>query len=295
MILDIMIKFDYDIFMELSIELLKTFSLVTQEMNFTRAAEKLYKTQSAVSLQMKRLSDEVGHPLFIQKGKKLMLTEKGERLRTYASRVLQAHSDACLAMTESSVEGVLSLGISDEYTPIIFTKILAGFAEKYPNVTVNVVCKNSQELKKRVDHGDLDIAILAEYESSGNLLKYEPMVWMASHDFVFDGKAVPLAVYPDYCIARNTGLKYLANAGISYRIAYETESSRLIRSAIKSGMAVSPVMSRVYREGPYRQMGQDEGFPELPHIPITLHKGGNRNDEVVDYIYEHIKKVFREL
>ena len=281
--------------MDLSIKLLKTFIVVVEEMNFTRAAERLYKTQSAVSLQMKRLSEEVGEPLFCRKGKTLALTEKGEKLRMYAVRILKSHEEACIGLSGSGVAGNITLGISDEYTPIIFTKILAGFAERYPNVSVGVVCKPSPELKKRVDENLLDIAILAEYESSGLLLRYEPMMWMASRTYAYDGGVVQLAVYPDYCIARNTGIEYLAKAGVPYRIAYETESSRLLRSAVKSGMAVSPVLSRVYRDDHYRQLGSEEGFPELPHIPVTLHRSKDRNDEVAEYLLEHIKKVFREI
>jgi len=280
--------------MQLSIDLLKTFVVVVEEMNFTRASERLFKTQSAVSLQMKRLSEEVGKPLFVQKGKSLSLTETGESLRLHSARILKAHDEACIALTKNSVTGTINLGTSDEYTPIIFTKILAGFADRYPNISVNVVCKPSLELKRRIDENLLDIAILAEYESSGCLLKYEPMLWMASRAFVYDGGVVPLAVYPDYCIARNTGTSQLAKAGVPFRVAYESESSRMLRSAVKSGMAVSPVLSRVFREGDYRQLGAEEGFPELPHVPITLHKSNNTN-EAVEYLFEHIKKVFREI
>ncbi|MGD9807559.1 MAG: LysR family transcriptional regulator [Deferribacterales bacterium] len=279
--------------MQLSIDLLRTFSVVVEEMNFTRASERLFKTQSAVSLQMKRLSDEIGKPLFMQNGKTLTLTSAGEKLMLHASCILRSHDEACLAMSETSLKGTVNFGLSDEYTPIVFTKILSGFAEKFPDISVNVVSKPSQELKQRIDEKLLDIAILAEYESSGHLLRYEPMIWMASRSYTYSGGEVPLAIYPDYCLVRKAGISQLTKAGIPFRIAYESESSRLLRSAVKSGMAVSPVLSRVFREGDYRQLGHKEGFPELPHVPITLHKSGNT--QVIEYLYEHIKKVFKEL
>jgi DNA-binding transcriptional LysR family regulator len=211
----------------------------------------------------------------------------------HASCILRSHDEACLAMSETSLKGTVNFGLSDEYTPIVFTKILSGFAEKFPDISVNVVSKPSQELKQRIDEKLLDIAILAEYESSGHLLRYEPMIWMASRSYTYSGGEVPLAIYPDYCLVRKAGISQLTKAGIPFRIAYESESSRLLRSAVKSGMAVSPVLSRVFREGDYRQLGHKEGFPELPHVPITLHKSGNT--QVIEYLYEHIKKVFKEL
>lgn len=279
--------------MQLSIDLLRTFLIVVEEMNFTRASERLFKTQSAVSLQMKRLSDEVGKPLFMQSGKTLMLTPAGEKLRLHAACILRVHDEACSAMQEDSLKGTVNLGLSDEYTPIVFTKILSGFSEKFPNIKVNVVCKPSHELKRRIDEKLLDIAILAEYESSGHLLRYEPMIWMASRGYTYSGGEIPLAVYPDYCVVRKSGLSQLLKAGMPHRIMYESESSRLLRSAVKSGLAVSPVLARVYHGGDYRQLGSEEGFPELPHLPITLHKSGS--SDVIEYLFEHIKKVFKEL
>lgn len=279
--------------MELSFELLKTFVTVVETMNFTHAAERLYKTQSAVSLQMKRLAEEAGRPLFSQTGKKLSLTEAGERLHSYAVRLIRLHDEACAAISAQDMEGCVTLGASEDYSTTILPPILADFAKKYPNVKVNLHCGTSADLKKMLDGGDMDIAILAEHEEEGRLLQYDPIVWLASRSYVYDGGEVPLAVYPDYCVARNSATKKLREAGVSYRIAYESQSGLLIKAAVQSGMAVAPALGRGI-SGDFRVFGPAEGFPELPMIPITLHRKKGRKDEITDTLEDYIIKAFRE-
>jgi len=277
--------------MNLSLELLQAFIVVTETMNFTKAASRLYKTQSAISLQMKRLSEEIGKPLFLQKGKKLSLTATGETLLIHAVKMLKVHDEACAALVESDLTGAIQLGASEDYADTLLPPILDEFAEKYPNVRVGLICGPSHALKEMLDDGLLDIAILAEHEPGGRLLKYESIVWLASKSYVNDNKEIALAVYPGYCVARNSALKSLTNAGLKHRIAYESESSQLIKAAVQSGRAVAPVLWRV-KTDEFNVVGTNEGFPELPHIPITLHKQAGKDDNIRNTLEDYIVKAF---
>lgn len=279
--------------MELSLELLKTFVTVVETMNFTRAADRLNKTQSAVSLQMKRLADEAGRPLFAQTGKKLSLTETGERLIPYAVRMLKLHDEACSAISSPDMEGTVNLGASEDYATTVIPPILAEFAKKYPNVKVGMQCGRSSQLKEMMDSGELDIAILAEHLDDGKLLSYEPVVWLASRSFAYDGGEVPLAVFPDYCVARNSAMKRLNEAGIPYRVAYESQSTLLIKAAVQAGMAVGAVLWRDISDE-FITYGPEQGFPELPHIPVTLHRKKGRKDDILDTLEAHITAAFRQ-
>lgn len=278
--------------MNLSIELLKTFTTVVEEMNFTRAADRLYKTQSAVSLQMKRLAEEVGKPIFCHAGKKLFLTETGEKLHFHAIKILCVHDEACSSLAEPMMTGVVNIGASEDYANTLIPPLLADFAEKYPNITIGLQCSPSVHLKEMLDNGLLDIAILAEHEEGGRLLKYEPIQWLAAASYNYDGGEIPLAVYPDYCAARRAALAKLREQGYSYRVAYESQSMSIIKAAVKSGAAVAPVLSRVGLEG-YRLLDEKDGFPLLPHIPITLHVRKDGNSEVIATLEDYIIKAFQ--
>jgi len=277
--------------MELSIDLLKTFLAVVDDMNYTRAAEKLYKTQSAVSLQMKRLSDEAGSPVFIMKGKKLHLTETGEKLHSHAVRIISAHDAACTDLKAPSMKGSVNLGASEDYATTIIPKVLTDFASKYPDVKVNLQCAPSHTLKEMLDGNELDIAILAEHEKYGRLLKYDRIKWIASNSFVYNGQEVPLAVYPDYCVARRLAFRLLKEAGISWRVAYESASTLLLKAAVETGGAVAPMLGRTRTDG-FRWLTEKDGFPELPMIPITLHKNSINNDDVISALEDYIIKAF---
>lgn len=279
--------------MELSIELLKTFVTVVDEMNFTRASKKLYKTQSAVSLQMKRLAEQIGKPLFSRNGKKLFLTETGEKLHLHSLKILKVHDEACMELASPVVSGTLNIGASEDYANSIIPRIIFEFAKKYPNVKVGLQCSPSIFLKEMLEKGLLDIAILAEHEDGGKLLKYEEVLWMASKSYVHTEKEVPLAVYPDYCAARNSATRKLREAGINYRVAYESQSMSLIKAAVEAGSAVAPVFGRVNTDG-YKILTEKDGFPLLPHVPITLHKRSDKNKAVTEAMEDYIIKAFRE-
>lgn len=277
--------------MELSLELLKTFVAVVETMNFTKAGEKLYKTQSAVSLQMKRLAEEAGRPLFTQTGKRLSLTETGEKLHAYAVRMLKLHDEACAAISQPVMEGRVNLGASEDYAATVIPVILSEFAKKYPNVKVGLQCSQSYLLKEMLDKGEIDIAILAEHEEGGRVLKYEHVLWLAAKNYIYDGQEVPLAVYPDYCVARAAGMRMLRERGMSYRIAYESQSMQLIKAAVAAGMAVAPVFGRTGSEG-FTILSEMDGFPAMPQVPITLHRAKNRNDDILNTLEDYIIKEF---
>lgn len=261
-------------------------------MNFTRAADRLYKTQSAVSLQMKRLAEEVGKPLFCHVGKKIYLTETGEKLHYHALKILSVHDEACSSLAEPVMTGVVNIGASEDYANTLIPPLLADFAEKYPNIKIGLQCSPSVHLKEMLDKGLLDIAILAEHEDSGRLLKYEPAQWLAAASYTYDGGEIPLAVYPDYCAARRAALSKLREKGYAYRIAYESQSMPIIKAAVKAGAAVAPVLSRVGMEG-FKLLDERDGFPLLPHIPITLHVRQDAGSDLISTLEDYIVKAFQ--
>src|SRR5262245_8367644 len=144
----------------LDIDLLKTFLAISDTGNFTRAAEEVHKTQSAVSMQMKRLEELVGRPLFARDGRGSRMTDDGERLIDYARRITQMNDEAISAFTKPELTGTLRFGTPDDYADSFLPEVLARFSRTHPLVTVNVDCAQTPQLVERARHGELDLALV---------------------------------------------------------------------------------------------------------------------------------------
>ncbi len=161
--------------MELQIDLLRTFLAIIDTGGFTRAAEVVHRSQSAISLQIKRLEEAVGQTLFLRSGPSFALTSKGETLVPYARRMLRLHDETMAAMTTPEVVGSVRLGIIDDYAARFLPDILTTFAKTYPSVQVSVRCEPSEMLLSLLTRGGLDLALLTgsdkEKERSSGMIR----------------------------------------------------------------------------------------------------------------------------
>ena len=146
---------------------LKTFVAIADTGSFTRAAEIVFKTQSAVSMQMKRLEERVGRPLFGRDGRHAKLTEDGERLLDYARRIVRLNLECVASFTEADLKGRIRLGVPDDYADRYLPEILARFARSNPRTEVTVVCEPTPMLAERIGGGDIDLAIITHVEGRG--------------------------------------------------------------------------------------------------------------------------------
>ena len=165
----------------LDIDQLKTFLAIADVGNFTRAADEVNKTQSAVSMQMKRLEDVLGRPLFARDGRGSRFTHDGERLVQYARRIVALSDEAVAAFTKPDITGTVRFGTPDDYADIFLPEVLARFNRTHPLVTVDVECYSSAVLNDRVQRGELDLSILTFYgERNGEHVRREELVWATS-------------------------------------------------------------------------------------------------------------------
>jgi len=280
--------------MNLQIDYLRTFIVLAETKGFTKTGIQVNRSQSAVSMQIKRLEDEIGKKLFERIGKTVKLTAEGHILIKYAMRIVKEHDDAIRALSKPDLEGFIRFGSPEHYTVGVLPKLLARFASAYPEVLVEMRCENSDKIKEDVDKGKLDVGICTQISDGGQLISHDPVVWVADPGFIMQKhKTLPIAVFEDDCIFRTWAIEALEKSGISYRIVYMSRSISGLIDAVRAGFAVAPII-RSNVPSDLKIIGIENGLPVLPVSNIVLHKTKKVTSEIIECFSEHIIKSFGE-
>lgn len=285
----------------LDVDLLKTFLAIADTGNFTRAAEEVHKTQSAVSMQMKRLEELVSRPLFIRDGRQSRFTADGERLIEYARRIVNLNDEAVAAFTKPELTGTLRFGTPDDYADRFLPEILARFSRTHPLVTVNVDCAMSPVLFERSRHGELDLALVTACSEifADEIVRTERLVWVTSaRHSVHLLDTVPVAISHTGCEWRALTIGALERQGRKYRIAYSSPNSNAVNAAVMAGLAVGSIPEICLRPG-MRILTEKDGFPPLAQFRIGIvHRPGRRSsaaEALSRHISESISNMPRQL
>ncbi len=260
---------------------LQTLIAVADSGGFTAAADKLHYAQSAVSMQIRRLEEQVGTRLLHRSRQGFTLTQEGEKLLGYARKLLRINDAAWSDLTAQPVRGVVRLGIPADYG-FYLSDTLQYFLEQYPYVEMEVRCELSVSLVREVQAGDLDLALVTRQPKSpgGEIIRREPLLWAG--DPVFDlhkKKPLPLALYPQgICIFRESALTVLSEADLSWRIVYTSQSLAGIRTAVKAGLGITVAIPSML-DGELKDLGADVDLPALPEVEIALHRAPGRPKE----------------
>lgn len=278
--------------MNFQIDYLRTFIALADTRGFTRAGRLVHRSQSAVSMQMKRLEAEVGRPLFNRVGKSVELTPEGRTLIPFAMRIVREHDDAVRALTGPDLEGTVRFGSPEHYTIGLLPGILARFSRDFPDIVVEMQCENSADIKAAVDRGTLDVGLTTQLPDGGRVIHHDPVVWAASPGFVVQHhRPLSLAVFQEDCIFRTWALGALEKAGIDYRIVYVSRSISGLIDAVRSGFALAPVIASNLPED-LRALGLGEGLPVLPVSTVVLHRNRNKSSEIIDCFSGHVISAF---
>lgn len=280
--------------MNLQIDYLRTFIALAEAKNFTKTGIQVNLSQSAVSMQIKRLESEVGKKLFDRIGKTVKLTPEGNILINYAMRIIREHDEAVAALSTPNMEGYIRFGSPEHYTAGVLPNLLARFARSFPDVSVEMRCENSDVIKDYVDTGKLDLGICTQISEGGQIIAHDPVVWVAAPKFVRQKhKPLSLATFEEDCMFRTWALEALEKAGIKYRIVYVSRSISGLLDAVRAGFAIAPVVkSNVPSD--LKITGIEDGLPVLPVSNIALHKTKKVSSEIIDCFSEHIIKSFRK-
>lgn len=283
--------------MDLPTDVLRTFVTAADSGSYTDAAAIVHRTQSAVSMQIKRLEELLGRCLFIRNGRKMILTPEGQNLLVYARRILQIHDEAVSVMKQPEITGRVRLGAPDDYAEPLLPILLSRFAKTHPLVQVEVTCQPAANMLQLFDSGQLDLLIYSNSDvpKRGETICRDQLVWItSSKHLVHELDTVPLAVYNCGCIYRELAIKSLQGANKNYRIAYSSQNTTGIISAVRSGLAIT-VSGKSTIPNDVRVLSQSDGFPDLPSIVITLIKSKNLISQAADVLANYVTESFSEL
>ena len=227
--------------MNLDLDLLRTFAAVADCGSFTGAAELVARTQSAVSLQVKRLEERLGCKVFERTSRSLGLTRAGTALLPYARRMLELNDESVRRVAEPPVQGTFRLGITEYFVPTELPALLARFAAAYPGVHLEVRMGLSTELQKALRSRALDAAIVRLPRSdAARAIWREPQVWVAAETLdLRRDQPVPLVLLPAPCVLREHAIDSMKRKRRPWRLAYTGSSMASVRAAVRAGLGVS--------------------------------------------------------
>jgi DNA-binding transcriptional LysR family regulator len=257
----------------LDIDLLKTFVAICETGSFKAASDIVARTQSAVSLQIKKLEEQLGHELLKRYAQGVAPTEQGELLLSHARHILRAHDQALGAFDKRAEPGRhLVLGISADYGQVLLPRVLEALEQERPNTTAEVVCGPSAEIAGYVVEGRVDLAFVGEGEGlgQGTVVHRERCVWASGGD-AHRRDPLPLALVPRDCLYRRWATERLDAAGRHYRILYTSHSIGGIQAIVRGGRAVTAIAESALVPGMH-EIGEADGFPPLPQIEVRVER-----------------------
>ena len=279
-------------------DLLRTFAAVAEEASFTRAAQRVGRSQSAVSMQVQRLEALLGERLLSRgKGGSVQLTPHGQFLLQRARELLALNDDIWNSFHAPTVHGTVRLGTPDDYALRYLPQILKRFAESHPAVQVDVLCLPSTDLMTRLRAGDLDLTLCSDgHETAG-----WPTVplWRGSLAWITSMRhaphrldPLPVALAGDQCTWAAAALRALDAQGRRYRVAYRSATQLGTHAPVVAGLAVT-VSTLSWLPDGLRAMRPDEGMPALPEFGISMLRGTEARQPVTDALASYIADTFR--
>jgi len=270
---------------------LRSFLAIVDTGSFTRAGERVNKTQSAVSMHIRRLEEQLGCALFVKHGRAMRLTSEGEQLIDYARRIIQIEAGAMAALSRKGLRGAVRLGIPDDYAEVFLADILTSFNRRHPLVEVSVICENSPELGAQVLAGVIELALVTDHEGlvGFELIREEPLVWVASKRFHWtEGAPIPLAESSGHDMWRRITHDALRDRpGATHGLFFSKNYSAIGR-VVRAGLAATVLPVGMVGDE-LRVLGEAEGLPALPVNRIGLIFAPGRPSEEAKALAEAVR------
>jgi DNA-binding transcriptional LysR family regulator len=257
------------------IDLVRAFVAVAETRSFTQAAKRVHRTQSAVSMKIKRLEGQAGCQLFERDSTSVHLTATGERFLSTARRLIEISEEAYFTLNQDFAHGRLTIATSETYAAALLPGALSRFYDVFPHIEVEIRCGHTWALLDVLDSEKMDLAVATRSpkRNDGTRLKQERLLWVVSCDTrALDQEEVPLALFPDGCCYRQAGLAALREAGRPFRIAYTSASHDGLMAAVAAGRAVTVMIEGALSER-VRVLGVEDGLPPLPAVDVVLYRG----------------------
>lgn len=274
------------------LELLRTLVAVVDCGGFVAASHALNCTQSAVSHQIRRLEERAGAPLFEKDGRHKRLTSSGERLVSYARRLLDLNDEAYRALVDTPVS-MIRVGLPEYFADDLLPNLLMRYSERFPTTRLDVRFARSNRLRESVDHGDLDCALLLSLggaRSAGAMLRM-PVVWLGSNEQQEGAGAIPLVTFDQQCAFRVSMIQTLEQAGMPWRIAYTANSLADLKAAVCANLGITALIASGNLYGLYPV----SGLPGLPGASVCVHHSPGTPSSGVQDFMQVVQELFPRL
>lgn len=281
--------------MQLDTVTIQCFLAVSDSGSFTKAAERVGRTQSAISQQIAKLEHLIGKSLF-NRGKELSLTTEGEIFLTYAKQIYVLHRESLDRFKEPELEGEIRFGLPEDFASVILSDILVDFSRLHPRILLNVECDLTMNVLQGFNAGKFDLILIKMLPPKAYLQQTtiwkEPVKWIGKPELLPDMNAntiIPLVLSPRPCVYREIAMNALEEAGIKWRIVYTSPSYAGKMAAVKAGLGISLIQQTLIPD--YLKQLEHKILPSLADIPISLFKKQNSNKAIESLEYFLLKKL----
>src|SRR6218665_814484 len=316
----------------LDLELLRSFAAVASHHSFAAAAVHLGRTQSAITQQMQRLQEQIGHPLFVKQGRQKRLTERGERLLNYAQHMLALNDEALRNLRQGRFEGNLRIGAPHDVAETLLPSLLAEVARTAPLLQLDIHIGRSPYLMTSLESGEVDMIISnradPQSQFEGVVLRNSPTVWLCAASYVHDpakpvplimadgpsifrrighealdaagggggggggGKGVPVMGGGGRSIFRRVGQEALDAAGVAWTPRYMSSGLVGIKAALRAGLGVTARGVEQLDAG-LKVLDAGDGMPRLPDLAYYLYVRSRVVNPVTRQVFETLKQHLR--
>jgi len=255
----------------MDIDALRSFLAFVDTGSFTRAAKQTFRTQSAISMQMKKLEEETGHSLFTREGRNLSLSDQGQELVSYARKLIALHDEAIGHFSSTQAQRALRIGCPDDYADSVLSSFCKLIKQTFPELNLNIKCNSSNNLRLMLDAGELDIAILtrAPEADEGFLLKHDSGVWVhGGYAELSKQTPLPLVLFETDCKFRTTVIDGLEKQGIAHQLVCSSSSATALKGLLRKGLGISAMATASL--SPDLEIIEDQNLPRLPSVDIVL-------------------------
>jgi DNA-binding transcriptional LysR family regulator len=223
-------------------DFLRTFLAISETGGYGTAGEKVNKTQSTVSAQMKRLEEILGVSLFEKEGRRNILTAEGRKLLEYAASMVRLNDEALSTFRPPEMSGNIRVGAIDEYAQAFFPDILDSFTKTHPGILVSVATETTALLNSQLDAGEFDAVFVSCHpgQTDNEILRVDQLHWIGGegHCLHFDDP-IPLTAWSEGCSWRQMAQAALAKAGRRTRITFSTSNAALMATTLRRGIGIT--------------------------------------------------------
>ncbi|WP_105167714.1 LysR family transcriptional regulator [Pseudoalteromonas sp. T1lg23B] len=276
----------------MDIDALRSFLAFVETGSFTRAAKQVNRTQSAISMQMKKLEQDLNKSLFQKRGRLLNLSHDGQIFARYAKQLVQLHDDTLAQMSAAQPSTLLRLGCPDDYAESVLPKIVKLLHQQWPNLDLQITCTPSNRVKIMIDSGHLDLAIITRSSDSeeGYLLESTQGVWVYNPKYDAQTKQpLPIAIFQRDCRFHQAAIEGLHKLNRAFEIIASSGSASAQRGIVRSGLAIGAMSA--LSKGDLAEL-QCSSLPPLPIADVVLIRANNQQNPVSDNFCASIAKYY---